>query len=201
MPGDKTSKSGKSAKSSKKDKSEKDKKSKGGKSERTNKKSSKSGRSSQAATPTREKSRSKSKGAGDISVSPSNIDAMSQMKSHMGEPELGVAASSMPNLADGGFMMSGQNTMGMHGDNLMRTQPIQNNYVTQSKSCMLHTKPLRYFCDTCEELLCYDCTVMGPHNTQLHRICNMEEAFRYRFETINKSIHNSLVPKRAQLIG
>lgn len=29
----------------------------------------------------------------------------------------------------------------------------------------------------------------------------MEEAFRYRFETINKSIHNSLVPKRAQLIG
>ena len=112
MPGDKASKSGKSAKSaksSKKDKSEKDKKSKGGKSERTNKKSSKSGRSSQAATPTREKSRSKSRGgnANDISVSPSNIDAMSQMKSHMGEPELGVAASSMPNLADGGFMMTG----------------------------------------------------------------------------------------------
>lgn len=175
MPGDKASKSGKSAKSaksskkeSKKDKSEKDKKSKGGKSERTNKKSSKSGRSSQAATPTREKSRSKSKGnANDISVSPSNIDAMSQMKSHLGEPELGIAASSMPNLADGGFMMSGQNTMpGMqHGDNLMRTQPILNPHVTQSKLCMLHNKPLRYFCDTCEELLCYDCTVMGPHNT------------------------------------
>lgn len=99
-------------------------------------------------------------------------------------------------------MMTGQNTLGgLHGDNLMRTQPILNQHVTQSKQCMLHTKPLRYFCDTCEELLCYDCTVMGPHNTQLHRICNMEEAFRYRFETINKSIHNSLVPKRAQLIG
>ena len=67
--------------------------------------------------------------------------------------------------------------------------------------CMLHNKPLRYFCDTCEELICYDCTVMGPHNTQLHRICNMEEAFRYRFQTVNKAIHNSLVPKRAQLIG
>ena len=60
-------------------------------------------------------------------MSPSNIDAMSQMKSHMGEQELGVAASSMPNLADGGFMMTGQNTMGgLHGDNLMRTQPILN---------------------------------------------------------------------------
>jgi len=89
----------------------------------------------------------------------------------------------------------------MQSESPFRTQSILNPYVTQSKTCMLHSKPLRYFCDSCEELLCYDCTVMGPHNTQLHRICNMEEAFRYRFETINRSIHNSLVPKRAQLIG
>lgn len=66
---------------------------------------------------------------------------------------------------------------------------------------MLHNKTLRYFCDSCEELLCYDCTVMGPHNTQLHRISSMDEAFRYRFDVINKSIHQSLVPKRSQLIG
>lgn len=42
---------------------------------------------------------------------------------------------------------------------------------------------------------------MGPHNTQLHRLSNLDEAFRYRFESINKQIHQSLVPKRAQLIG
>ena len=54
---------------------------------------------------------------------------------------------------------------------------------------------------SCEELICYDCTVMGPHNTQLHRICSIEEAFRYRFDAVNKNIHQSLVPKRAQLIG
>ena len=66
---------------------------------------------------------------------------------------------------------------------------------------MLHGKPLRYYCDNTEELLCIDCTIMGPHNTQLHRICNIEEAFRYRFETMNKSIRNCLVPKRSQLIG
>lgn len=66
---------------------------------------------------------------------------------------------------------------------------------------MLHNKPLRYFDDSYDELICYDCTVMGPHNTQLNRICNLEEAFRFRFETINKAIHTSLVPKRAQLIG
>ena len=94
MPGDKSAKSTKSAKSSKKDKdkekSEKDKKSKSGKSEKTNKKSSRSGKSSQAATPTRERSKSRTKGEGaaDNPATPSNIDAMSHMgKSQMGEPD------------------------------------------------------------------------------------------------------------------
>lgn len=42
---------------------------------------------------------------------------------------------------------------------------------------------------------------MGPHNTQLHRISSIEEAFRSRFDHINRSIHHSVVPKRAQLIA
>jgi hypothetical protein len=71
----------------------------------------------------------------------------------------------------------------------------------RKKFCLLHKQPLRYFCDSCEELICYDCTVMGPHNTQLHRISSIDEAFRYRFDAVNKNIHQSLVPKRAQLIG
>jgi hypothetical protein len=71
----------------------------------------------------------------------------------------------------------------------------------RKKFCLLHKQPLRYFCDSCEELICYDCTVMGPHNTQLHRISSIDDAFRYRFDGVNKGIHQSLVPKRAQLIG
>jgi hypothetical protein len=42
---------------------------------------------------------------------------------------------------------------------------------------------------------------MGPHNTQLHRISKMDEAFAFRFQTLNKTIHDSLVPKRTQLVG
>lgn len=42
---------------------------------------------------------------------------------------------------------------------------------------------------------------MGPHNTQLHRISSMDEAFRFRFDVINRTIHQGVVPKRAQLIG
>ena len=76
-----------------------------------------------------------------------------------------------------------------------------NPHVVQSKTCMLHGKPFRFFSENHDELVCYDCTVMGPHNTQLHRLSNLDEAFRYRFESINKQIHQNLVPKRAQLIG
>ena len=112
-------------------------------------------------------------------------------------------AATMPNFASGGMDNIGADgggfatigAMGAHSP--FAAQSMMNPHVTQSKTCMLHDKPIRYFCDSCEELLCYDCTVMGPHNTQLHRICNLEEAFRFRFETINKSIHQSLVPKRA----
>ena len=67
--------------------------------------------------------------------------------------------------------------------------------------CLLHKQPLRYFCVSCEELICYECTVMGPHNTQLHRISSIDDSFKFRFDGINKTIHQSLVPKRAQLIG
>jgi len=42
---------------------------------------------------------------------------------------------------------------------------------------------------------------MGPHNTQLHRISSIDDAFKDRFDGINRQIHQSLVPKRAQLIG
>jgi len=42
---------------------------------------------------------------------------------------------------------------------------------------------------------------MGPFNTQLHRISNIDEAFRYRFKNINKSIVDMIVPKREQLIA
>ena len=121
MPGDKSAKSAKSGKSSSKkdkDKSEKDKKSKSGKSEKTNKKSSKSARSSNANTPSREKSKSKTREGNDASVSPSNIDAMSAMgKSQLGDID---HAATLPIFPDGGITTAG-NTMGMPTENPFRT--------------------------------------------------------------------------------
>ena len=93
-----------------------------------------------------------------------------------------------PDILSSGGPMGGFKTMGpgQLGEGMIRAQSLANPHVTKLKLCMLHNKPLRYYCDNYEELICYDCTVMGPHNTQLHRICNVEEAFRYRFEKVNK---------------
>jgi len=57
----------------------------------------------------------------------------------------------LPNLNQGYDMTAAGSIM---QDNNMR-----------KKMCLLHKQPLRYFCESCEELICYDCTVMGPHNT------------------------------------
>ena len=214
---DKDKKSTKSSKS--KDKSEKDKKSKGSKSEKE-KKSSKSGRSEKSATPSKDKSKSKvdddkstksrktskSKSRKDNSPAPSQLDVESQLKSQLDADIMNKGGATLTDMANlnkmGAELPGGFNTTGgMQSESPFRVQPILNPHVIQKQSCLLHNKPLRYFCDSCEELLCYDCTVMGPHNTQLHRICNIEEAFRYRFDQVNKQIHQSLVPKRAQLIG
>ena len=84
------------------------------------------------------------------------------------------------------------------GDGFMRMAPPGHK---GSTVCLLHNQPLRYYSETSEELICYDCTVMGPHNTPLHRISSIEEAFRVRFDLINRAIYETLVPKRAQLIS
>lgn len=60
----------------------------------------------------------------------------------------------------------------------------------QNTKCLLHNKDLQFYCENTESLICYDCTVMGPHNTQLHRISKVDEAFAYRFQTLNKTIHD-----------
>ena len=31
--------------------------------------------------------------------------------------------------------------------------------------CLIHGKDLQFYCENTESLICYDCTVMGPHNT------------------------------------
>jgi hypothetical protein len=204
-------KDAKSSKSKSKDKDaksskSKDKADKSSKSKDKDKKSSKSGKSTPSKDKKSEKGgkssksvksgkEGKSKGK-DASNDVSNADIASQLDAEILSKANTVDPNTQVHFGQG--TMDGFGTVGASESPFGR---FQNPYVTVAKICMLHNKPLVYFCDTCEELLCSDCTTMGPHNTQLHRICNLEEAFRYRFEMINKAIYTSIMPKRQQLIG
>ena len=67
--------------------------------------------------------------------------------------------------------------------------------------CVYHGKPIQYFCENADEPICYDCTVMGPYNTQLHWISSIPDAFGARLDLVTQAIHKTLIPKRSQLIA
>lgn len=57
------------------------------------------------------------------------------------------------------------------------------------------------YCETCEQVICYDSPLMGQHNTQLHRISSIPDAFNARYDIIVSAVKNTLIPKRTQLIA
>lgn len=199
----------KDKKSDKKDK--KDKKSeKGDKSVKSDKKSSKS----KSDSPTKsdkgkkDKASKSSKGKKEADETTSKVDA-GELKSQAeeavpkpeGAPEVDPNAPPAESPVDPALLPKGGDMGGMA---TMGAMPqLQGGLMgppgefDRKRYCILHKKPLIYFCVSCEELICYDCTTMGPHNTQLHRISSIEDAFKDRFDSINRSIHQSLVPKRA----
>ena len=57
------------------------------------------------------------------------------------------------------------------------------------------------YCETCEDVICFDSPLMGQHNTQLHRISSIPDAFNSRYDIIVNAVKNTLIPKRTQLIA
>lgn len=57
------------------------------------------------------------------------------------------------------------------------------------------------YCETCEDVICFESPLMGQHNTQLHRISAIPDAFNSRYDIIVNAIKNTLIPKRTQLIA
>jgi hypothetical protein len=67
------------------------------------------------------------------------------------------------------------------------------------KLCYHHHSPLKFYCESCEEPVCHECQMVGPHNNKLHRISNVFESFRKKFSYINNLVQKSLVNKLDQL--
>ncbi len=63
------------------------------------------------------------------------------------------------------------------------------------KICYNHNLKLDLYCETCEEPICNDCYELGPHNTRLHRVVLLSEAFRTRYDSLRKIVKTHLRPK------
>lgn len=61
-----------------------------------------------------------------------------------------------------------------------------NDMVKVKKLCYHHQNPLEFFCESCDEAICKQCQIIGPHNTNYHRIISIKEAFNKKYYQINK---------------
>ena len=72
--------------------------------------------------------------------------------------------------------------------NPIPTQNEQNeiDLIKNNKLCYHHQQyPLNYYCDTCNETICNQCQIIGPHNTNYHRIISLQDAYNKRIKYIN----------------
>ena len=65
--------------------------------------------------------------------------------------------------------------------------------------CYHHNQSLMLFCETCHEPICAKCQKMGPHNTPLHKISSLFQAYKKFLETGKNYINGPLKAKTLKL--
>ena len=50
----------------------------------------------------------------------------------------------------------------------------------QQLKCRQHQLPFTLFCDRCNEPICDQCSIVGPHNTSIHSLSQLPQAYERR---------------------
>jgi palmitoyltransferase len=61
-----------------------------------------------------------------------------------------------------------------------------NDIIQMKKLCYHHQMNLEFFCESCDEAICKQCQIIGPHNTNYHRIIQINEAFSKKYYQLSK---------------
>lgn len=67
------------------------------------------------------------------------------------------------------------------------------------KKCYHHKKSLQSYCESCDEPICEDCIVQGPHNNKLHKTTNIITSFKKKYEILLKLMNVQLKNKLEKL--
>ena len=76
-------------------------------------------------------------------------------------------------------------------------KPISNNSYFK-KLCYNHNSPLKYFCETCEEPICQECQILGPHNGKIHKIISIYDSFNKKYNNLNQIVNKNIKSKYNQ---
>ena len=70
------------------------------------------------------------------------------------------------------------------------------------KNCYLHKdQMLKLFCESCEEPICHECHMIGPHNNKLHKIVNIVDSYRRKLSYINMIKNKNMTNKYNELMN
>lgn len=69
------------------------------------------------------------------------------------------------------------------------------------KSCYLHSKPLKLFCESCEEPICQDCQMIGPHNNKLHKVVTVFDLFKKKFNYLSQLANKNMNNKYQEIMN
>ena len=59
---------------------------------------------------------------------------------------------------------------------------------TGDKNCTLHGRLFEYYCEQCEEPICQQCTILGPHHTPIHVISPIASAYERKVNEVKQRI-------------
>ena len=66
-------------------------------------------------------------------------------------------------------------------------------------NCYHHNLPLRYFCESCQEPICFNCKNLGPHNNPLHHVYSIFDVYRRYLNNCKEQIEKNLLSKNESI--
>ena len=68
------------------------------------------------------------------------------------------------------------------------------------KVCVNHKIPLKYYCESCNDPICSECFEKGSHSNKLHKISNILDSFKKKYQFLNNIVTQNLLTKKDKLL-